>query len=191
MFAESTLVKARFQESCRRQQGHGKGVGFEVRTSPSAPTLPREGGGGRTPLVASLALIALLVGIVASAAVADYIGRDTAPERMVRRYFAALEAGDAARALDQIAPATREQWSGFVGNGVLNTYRMSGIAVEVPSVQSRLAGSDSRRPRAVTVFLDITQWVDGVRWQAAPRVPLVQVEGRWYLQHPPLAPMAT
>jgi hypothetical protein len=144
----------------------------------------------RTPIVLSLALAALLGAIVGLGAVADYLGRDSSPERVVRRYFAELEAGDASAALDELDPSARQRWSDFVENGILNTYRINGIAVRVTSIQGGLAGNDILRPREVTIFLDITEWVDGAHWQASPRAPLVQVDGRWYLGRPPLAPEA-
>lgn len=142
----------------------------------------------RAPLLLSLSLLVLLAAVVGLAALGDYLGRESAPESVVRRYFAALEAGDAPRALDEIAPSARDQWSDFVANGVLNSYRIKGIAVQVPSMGARLTGTTpSGGPQTATVFLEITQWVDGVRWQATPRVPLA-LDRRWYLERPPLAP---
>jgi hypothetical protein len=141
----------------------------------------------RTYLVGfSLALLALLAGIVGVAAVADLRGRAASPEAVARGYFQALEAGDVAGALDRVDPSRREQWREFVENGVLNEYRIAGIAVRQPSLLARVQGEPSA-PSDVTVFLDITQWTSGVRWQASPRTALVEREGRWYLARPPLA----
>jgi hypothetical protein len=142
----------------------------------------------RTALVGlSLALLVVLAGIVGIAAIADLHGRAASPETVVRGYFEALEAGDAAGALARIDPARREEWRDFVENGVLNEYRISGIAVRQPSLLAR-ARVEPSAPREVTVFLDITAWASGARWEASPRTPLVQREGRWYLSRPPLAP---
>jgi hypothetical protein len=106
---------------------------------------------------------------------------------VVRRYFAALENGDVEAALDEITPTARPRSSEFVANGLFNSYRITGLAVREPSLLARALGQEAI-PRDVTVFLDITQWTDDVMWQAAPRVPLVRVDGRWYLQHAPLGP---
>ena len=141
----------------------------------------------RTYLVGlSLGLLILLAGTVGIAAIFDLRSRSESPETVVRGYFQALEAGDAEGALDRVDPARREEWREFVENGVLNEYRIAGIAVRQPSLLARVRG-ESSAPRNVTVFLDITAWASGDRWQASPRTPLVQHEGRWYLSRPPLA----
>ena len=116
----------------------------------------------------------------------DVTGRATGPEAVIRRYFAALEEGDVDGALEAIAPGARQASTPFVENGVANQYRIVGIAVRHPSLLARMAGEPAG-PREATVFLDITQAVDGVRWQASPAVPLAEDAGRWYLARPPLS----
>lgn len=139
---------------------------------------------GLTGALALLALAALIVGV---AAVFDVANRAASPERVVRRYFSALEAGDVEGALQEIVPSGRPAATSFVENGAGNHYRITGIAVEQTSLLDRLRGQ-SAGPREVTIFLDITQSLDGVRWQAGPRVPLVEAGGRWYVAWPPLMP---
>jgi hypothetical protein len=106
---------------------------------------------------------------------------------VVRRYFAALEAGDVDAALAQLAPPMQTRDVAFVENGVGNRYHIAGIAVQEPSLLARLGGQPAG-PTDVTVFLDITQAIDQVRWQAGPRIPVREIDGRWYLARPPLAP---
>ena len=130
-------------------------------------------------------LVAACLLLLASAAV-DLRERRSSPEAVARNYFAALEAGDAEAAMDAIAPEARVQWTEFVENGVGNTYRVRGVAVHEPSLLAQWSGEPGL-PTDITVFLDITEAVDGVEWQADPQVPLVHEAGRWYLAKPPLA----
>lgn len=141
----------------------------------------------RLGLPSAWALLAVAALLLTINGAADLLGRAASPEATVRRYFAALEADDVDAALDAIDPTVRPAWTPFVENGVRNEYRIVGIAVRHPSVLAQLRG-DPAGPRELTVFLDITQAVDGARWQAGPRVPIVLIAGRWYLGRPPLAP---
>ena len=139
-------------------------------------------------LRAALGLLALASALVVLGAIVDLRERSTGPEMVARRYFAALEASDVEAALVEIEPGARTRWASFVENGVANEYRVVGIAVRQPSLLDRLGGAPAE-PTDVTIFLDITQAVDGVRWQATPQVPLLRIHRRWYLAHPPLAPI--
>ena len=138
-------------------------------------------------LAASLGLLGFASAVIVAGAILDVAGRTQSPETVARRYFTALEASDVAGALAELAPSDRGRWVPFVENGVANEYRVLGVAIRHPSLISRFLGA-AGEPTDLTVFLDITQAVDGVRWQATPRVPLVFREGRWFLAHPPLAP---
>jgi len=137
-------------------------------------------------LILSFALLAVAGGIVLLAAVQDVRGRDASPEAVIRGYFTALEAGDLDGALQAIDPSARAASASFVANMLTNEYRISGIAVRQPSVLGRLMGEPDGA-REATIFLAITQAVDGIRWEAGPRVRLVQQGQRWYLARPPLA----
>jgi hypothetical protein len=137
-------------------------------------------------LIASLALLAAASAIVMLAAVQDARGRAESPEAVIRRYFVALEDGDLDGALQAIDPAARAGSAPFVANLLQNEYRVTGTAVRHSSVIDRLRG-EPQGPRDATTFLVITQAVDGVRWEAVPRVPLVQRDRRWFLAGPPLA----
>ncbi len=108
----------------------------------------------------------------------------------MRRYFTALEGGDVPGALSTLAPPVSDRDVAFVENGLGNRYRITGIAVRQPSLLARFVGAPAA-PTEVTVFLDITQAVDDVRWQAGPRVMVREIDGRWYLARPPLAPEST
>ncbi|HZT08756.1 MAG TPA: hypothetical protein VFC51_17160 [Chloroflexota bacterium] len=133
----------------------------------------------------SFLLLALGIAILVGSAVVDVVSRATSPEATVRRYFSALQRGDIDGALECLAPDIRARERAFVVNGADNEYRVVGVAVHVPSVLDRLRGA-SARPSDVTIFLDIIPAVDGPEWQAAPRVPLVELNGRWYLGRAPL-----
>lgn len=128
----------------------------------------------------------LSAAIVAVGAAFELRTRDSSPEALVRGYFEALERGDLDAALTAIEPAARQASATFVANLLSNEYRIQGIAVRQSSILGRLRGEPAG-PREVTVFLAITQAVDGVRWEASPRVPLIEADGRWYLARPPLA----
>ncbi len=135
----------------------------------------------------ALALLGLSVAIVLVGAAIDALGRPSSVEARARGYFAALERSDADEALRALPPSRRDAWVDFVENGLENEYRVLGTAVRHSSLIDRVRGGPAG-PHDVTVFLDITEAVGGVRWQAAPRVPLVEEDGIWYLARPPLAP---
>jgi hypothetical protein len=140
----------------------------------------------RAALLLSLVLLVANAMIVGAAVAVDLATRDSSPEVVVRGYFGALERGDLHAALAAIDPSARQSSSAFVANLLNNEYRIEGIAVRQTSILGSLRG-EPPGPREVTIFLAITQAVDGVRWEAGPRVPLVQDGGRWYLARPPLA----
>jgi hypothetical protein len=140
----------------------------------------------RLGLILSFALLAVAGAIVFLAAVQDVQGRGSAPEVVVRSYFMALEDGDLDAALQMIEPTARATSADFVANLLGNDYQVLGVAVRQASILDRLRGEPTG-PRDATIFLAITQAVDGFRWEAAPRVPLVWRDERWYLARPPLA----
>jgi hypothetical protein len=140
----------------------------------------------RLGLTLGLTLLAAAAGIVVIAAAYDVWTRDASPEALVRGYFAALERGDLDAALQAIEPSARPTSSVFVANMLNNVYRIEGVAVRQASILERLRGEPGD-PREVTIFLAITQSVDGVHWEAGPRVPLINQDRRWYLARPPFA----
>jgi hypothetical protein len=146
---------------------------------------------GRDPQNATVkivvwALLLVAAGLVVSGAARDYVTRSEGPDAVARRYFSALERGDVEGALREILPQDRPLADAFVRNNAGNRYRITGIAVEQAAVIERLSGAPPDA-RTITVFLNITQ-ADGARWQAGPRVALVQEGGRWYFGRPPLQP---
>jgi hypothetical protein len=135
----------------------------------------------------TLALLVLTIGVILIGVVNDLRSRPTSVETVVRRYFASLEAGDVEAALAALAPPVQERDIAFVENLVGNRYRIAGVAVREPSLLGRFGGQPAGSTD-VTVFLEVTQAIDDTRWQAGPRVPVREIDGRWYLGRPPLAP---
>jgi len=103
----------------------------------------------------------------------------TAVEAGVRRYAEAVTRGDLDAAMAEIAPDQRAQWSDFVSNQLGNVYDVTGVAVRTGSVLGQ--------PTDVTTDLDIDRAYPDQFYQASPRVPVEQVDGRWYLAAPLLA----
>jgi hypothetical protein len=102
-----------------------------------------------------------------------------AVEAGVRRYASAVSNGDLEAALAEIAPEQRANSRDFVANQLGNIYDVTGVAVRT--------GSLLGRPTDVTTDLDIDRAFPDQFYQASPRVPVEQVDGRWYLAAPPLA----
>jgi hypothetical protein len=141
----------------------------------------------RLGLLLTLSLLLLGGAIVVGSAIVDLRTRSTSPEATVRRYFGALGAGDVEAAVQSLSPAARARDAAFVESISGDVYRVTGIAVRSTSILDQLRGATAG-PREVTIFLDITETGTGTRWQATPRVPLVEDAGRWYLARAPLAP---
>ena len=105
-----------------------------------------------------------------------------AVEAGVRRYAQAVTDDDFDAAMAEIAPDQRAAWSDFVANQVGNIYDVTGVAVRANS----LLGP----PTDVTTDLDVNRPYPDQFYQASPRVDVEQVDGRWYLAAPLLAPTA-
>jgi hypothetical protein len=147
---------------------------------------PTESRIARCGLVVALTLLGIASAVSVAAAVLEPPRQTSTPEAVVRGYFAALEAGDASAALMRISPTARAEWASFVENGVLNEYRVVGVAVRQAAAADRLSGAPEG-PQDVTAFVEITEAVSGERWRAGPRVSVVLEDGIWYLTRPPLA----
>jgi len=132
----------------------------------------------------TLVLNAVLLAAVALAIFAvEAIDRpDSAVEASVRRYAAAVTAGDFDAAMAEIAPDQRDMWNDWVRGQLGNVYDVTGIAVR--------AGWLLGRPIDVTTDLDINRAYEDEFYQATPRVAVEEVDGRWYLRAPLLAPAA-
>jgi hypothetical protein len=105
-----------------------------------------------------------------------------AVEAGVRRYADAISNGDYDAAMNEIAPDQRSNWSDFVANQVGNIYDVTGVAVHANSLLGQ--------PTDVTTDLDINRAYPDQYYQASPRVGVEQLDGRWYLAAPLLAPTA-
>lgn len=147
---------------------------------------PTTGATMSTGSVVALFLLGIGALLVGSAAVSEAGGRRGGAEDVIRAYFFGLENLDADLSVAQIVPEARERLRSFVENGAGNHYEIVGIAVQQRSLLDRWRGAQADVMTA-TIFLDITQ-ADGNRWQAGPRVSLVQREGRWFLGDAPLRP---
>lgn len=108
---------------------------------------------------------------------------DAAVEATVRRYAAAITSGDADAAIAEIAPDQRDRWNDWVQSQAGNIYDVTGIAVRSPWLVAR--------PTDVTVDLDVNRPYPDEFYQATPRVAVQEVDGRWYLAAPLLAPAAS
>jgi hypothetical protein len=104
----------------------------------------------------------------------------SAVEAGVRRYALAVSNGDLDAAMAEIAPEQRGNWDDFVRNQLGNVYDVTGVAVRASSILGR--------PTDVTTDLDVNRAFPDQYYQASPREPVEQVDGRWYLAAPLLAP---
>ena len=130
----------------------------------------------------TLVLNAVLLALVALAIVAvQALDRpDSAVEASVRRYTAAVTAGDFDAAMAEIAPDQRAMWNDWLRGQLGNVYDVTGIAVR--------AGWLLGRPIDVTTDLDVNRAYEDEFYQATPRVAVEEVDGHWYLRAPLLAP---
>jgi hypothetical protein len=123
----------------------------------------------------------LLAGVVLAILAVEVVDRPaSAVEASVRRYAAAVTAGNFDAAIAEVAPDQRPVWNDWVRGQLGNVYDVTGIAVR--------AGWLLGRPIDVTTDLDINRAYEDEFYQATPRVPLQEINGRWYLRAPLLAP---
>ncbi len=108
---------------------------------------------------------------------------ESAVEASVRRYAAAVTSADGDAAIAEIAPDQREQRNDWVQGQLGNVYDVTGIAVRAPWLLGR--------PTEVTVDIDVNRAYPDEFYQANPRVAVEEVNGRWYLTAPLLAPAAS
>jgi hypothetical protein len=125
-----------------------------------------------------LALVAL--GVLAVVGVEAWDRPESAVEAGVRRYAIAVSSSDLDGAMAEIAPEQRPRWKAWVQSQLGNVYDVTGIAVRAPWLLAR--------PTDVTVDIDINREFEDEFYQATPRVALEEVDGRWYLAAPLLAP---
>jgi hypothetical protein len=105
-------------------------------------------------------------------------------EGVVRRYAEAVSTSDLDGALDEIAPDQRAAYREWVSTQLGNIYDVRGIAVRSPSMIDRVLRRAARGPSEVTVVLDINRGYADEFYQPTSDVPVVQVDGRWYLARP-------
>jgi hypothetical protein len=105
----------------------------------------------------------------------------------VRRYAAAVASGDLEAAVEEIAPQERGRWREWIAGQLGNIYDVRGVAVRAPALLAR-AGTSA--PSEVSVALDVDRGYPDEFYQPTTRVPVEQVDGRWYLVEPLLAPVS-
>jgi hypothetical protein len=125
-------------------------------------------------VAAGLAILSLIVVDRAEASV----------EQVVRRYALAISSGDLDGALEEIAPDQRESYRDWVSTQLGNLYDVRGIAVRSPALFDRLVRGAPRGPTEVSVVLDVNRNFPDVFYQPTSRVPVEQLDGRWYLSEP-------
>jgi hypothetical protein len=128
-------------------------------------------------LAAGLAILSVIVVDRAEASV----------EAAVRHYALAISSGDLDGALDEVVPARREIYRDWLSTQLGNGYDVRGIAVRSPALFDRLVRGAPRGPTEVSVVLDVNRHYPDVFYQPTARVPVEQVDGRWYLSQPLLA----
>jgi hypothetical protein len=132
------------------------------------------------------ALIAMLAASIVGGSLLDR--SEVSIEASVRRYAAAITDADVDAALQEIAPARRDEWHDVVADQAGNVYVVKGIAVRAPSLLDRLRTHVPAGPSEVTVVMDVNPGVAADElFQPTVRVPVEQVDGRWYLSEPLLA----
>ena len=104
---------------------------------------------------------------------------EAAVESSVRRYAAAVSNADLDAAMAEIAPPERAAWTDWVEGQLGNIYNVTGVAVR--------AGSVLGKPTEVTTGMDINRGDLDQFYKASPRVPVEEVDGRWYLSAPLLS----
>ena len=129
-------------------------------------------------LILNVVLLAFVAVAIVSVEVVDR--PVSAVEASVRRYATAVTAGDFDAAIAEIAPDQRTTWNDWVRGQLGNVYDVTGIAVR--------AGWLLGRPIEVTTALDVNREYADEFYQASPRTSVEQVDGRWYLRAPLLAP---
>jgi hypothetical protein len=102
-----------------------------------------------------------------------------AVEAGVRRYATAVSNADLDAALEEIAPQQRVHWQDWIRSQLGNVYDVRGIAVRSPSLL--------QAPFEVTAVLDVNRDYPDEFYQPTARVPVREVDGRWYLAAPLLA----
>jgi hypothetical protein len=130
--------------------------------------------------VVRLSLVLLALAAASIVGVEAWDRPDAAVEASVRRYATAVSSSDLDAAMAEIAPQQRPRWRDWVQSQLGNVYDVTGIAVRAPWLLAR--------PTDVTVDLDINREFEDEFYQATPRVGLEEVDGRWYLAAPLLAP---
>jgi len=136
-------------------------------------------------LVLNGLLLALILAASVGTQVLDRSG--AAVEGSVRRYATAVSNSDLDAALAEIAPEHRAQWTDWVQGQLGNVYSVRGIAVRSPSVIQRVLRGVPGGPFEVTTVMDVNRDYPDEFYQPTARVPVEQVEGRWYLTEPLLA----
>jgi hypothetical protein len=144
------------------------------------------------PVRGLLALNGLLLASVATAIVGVQVADRSAAQvdASVRRYAAAISISNLEAAVAEIAPPERARWRDWIAGQLGNVYDVRGVGVRAPSLLDRAVRRAGGSPSEVTVALDVNRGYPDEFYQPTTRVPVEQVDGRWYLADPLLAPEA-
>jgi hypothetical protein len=126
-------------------------------------------------------LLALIAVAIAGVQLLDR--GEAAVEQSVRRYATAVSNAQLDAAMAEIAPEQRAHWQDWVRSQLGNMYDVRGVAVRSPSM---LQGG-RRGPFEVTAVLDVNRDFADEFYQPTARVPVQELDGRWYLAAPLLA----
>jgi hypothetical protein len=144
------------------------------------------------PVRRLLVLNGVLLAGVAGASLAVQVA-DRGPAQVdasVRRYATAVSTSNLDAALAEIAPPERARWRDWIAGQLGNVYEVRGVAVRAPSLVDRALRHADGAPSEVSVALDVNRGYPDEFYQPTTRLPVEQVDGRWYLAEPLLAPEA-
>ncbi len=132
-----------------------------------------------------MALLLAATLIVLAGEWADRAERRSGPESPVMAYAAAIQRGDLASALQQLAPDLREKSRSFVAWQLGNRYDIMESAVQTSAPIDRLLGKGDSTRATVVVTMQI-EGKGNPTWQTTEEMPVQWTNGRWLLAKTPL-----
>ncbi len=133
-----------------------------------------------------MGLVAVVIVIVVLGFLSDRETRARGPESPVIAYASAVERSDLQQALDQLAPNIRQRSTSFVQWQLGNRYTILDSAVRGQPLLDRILNRPAGQTEVV-VTVKIKE-SNGTTWQTTEGWPVAFIDGRWFLQRPPLQP---